>query len=296
MKNRASLLVGFLWLATLVSSYSQPLPVRLVFPHLGNGNFEFTALNGSTANYTIYASTDLVNWIPLTNLVSDTAQFQVRDVQAANFQHRFYRVKAEALPPPVIAPTITAQPQSQTVTEGVTVTFSVVADGTKPMNYQWMFNGVTISGPNGPQLTINNAQSANAGNYTVLVSNGAGFAMSQPATLTVNKADLAPDSIAGKTITSSITSGSPPFASSGTARMVVASSGNTYLIVPVSGNIRPASGTYSYTKTGANTATVILSDPLLGSQVGELTFINSTGGTFITRGFGTFQTGNFSIN
>jgi len=36
-----------------------------------------------------------------------------------------------------VAPSITTQPGSQTVTVGQTATFTVVATGTPPLSYQW---------------------------------------------------------------------------------------------------------------------------------------------------------------
>jgi len=45
-----------------------------------------------------------------------------------------------------VAPTIAAQPASQTVTAGQTATFSVVANGTAPLGYQWQKNGANIGG------------------------------------------------------------------------------------------------------------------------------------------------------
>src|SRR5213078_3680465 len=45
-----------------------------------------------------------------------------------------------------VGPTITTQPVSQTVTAGQTATFTVVAAGTAPLNYQWQKNGANISG------------------------------------------------------------------------------------------------------------------------------------------------------
>jgi hypothetical protein len=84
------------------------------------------------------------------------------------------------------APTITTQPQGQTVTAGVTVALSVTATGSPTPTYQWSFDGATISGANSSTLTINNVQSANAGNYTVSVANSSGTVTSNTASLTVN--------------------------------------------------------------------------------------------------------------
>jgi hypothetical protein len=85
-------------------------------------------------------------------------------------------------------PTITTHPQSQTVTVGASVTFTVVASGTPPLSYQWRFNRVPIAGATGPTLVLNAVQASDAGSYTVVVSNAHGNATSQPAILTVNAA------------------------------------------------------------------------------------------------------------
>ena len=43
-----------------------------------------------------------------------------------------------------VAPSITTQPGSQSVTAGQTATFSVAATGTAPLSYQWQKNGVNV--------------------------------------------------------------------------------------------------------------------------------------------------------
>jgi len=87
--------------------------------------------------------------------------------------------------PPPVPPTIVNQPQSQTVLAGATVTFSVGATGTLPLEYAWRFNGVPIPGGTAPVLTLVNVGPTNAGNYSVIVSNPAGFAISSNAVLQV---------------------------------------------------------------------------------------------------------------
>jgi len=64
------------------------------------------------------------------------------------------------------------------------VTFSVGAAGW-PLNYQWRFNGTSISGATNSQYTITSAQPTNTGDYSVIVSNAAGSVLSSNATLTV---------------------------------------------------------------------------------------------------------------
>jgi hypothetical protein len=86
------------------------------------------------------------------------------------------------------APNISAHPQSQTVTVGSSVTFSVSASGSGTLSYQWRKNGTNISGANGFSHTISNVQTADAGNYDVVVVNFVGTVTSSSATLTVSQA------------------------------------------------------------------------------------------------------------
>jgi hypothetical protein len=84
-----------------------------------------------------------------------------------------------------IAPTISIPPQSQTVQQGQSATFTVTASGTSPLTYQWRFNDADLAGANGSSYTRFNAQTADAGEYRVVVTNAAGAVTSAPATLTV---------------------------------------------------------------------------------------------------------------
>ena len=68
---------------------------------------------------------------------------------------------------------------------GSTATFTLGYTGTPPLTFQWRRNGAPIAGGNSPILVINNVQSANAGSYTVRISNSLGSVSSVPATLTV---------------------------------------------------------------------------------------------------------------
>ena len=86
-------------------------------------------------------------------------------------------------------PTITTQPVSRTVTAGTGTTFSVTASGSVP-SYQWYFNGTAITGATGPEYTITNAQTTNAGSYHVVVSNFYGTVTSNTVQLTVNPAPI----------------------------------------------------------------------------------------------------------
>ncbi|HPC60588.1 MAG TPA: immunoglobulin domain-containing protein [Verrucomicrobiota bacterium] len=85
-------------------------------------------------------------------------------------------------------PLLTTYPQSQTVTAGASVTLTAAAQGTGPLSYQWKFNGANLAGATLPSLILDNVQTANAGSYTVSVTNNAGSDTSSPATLTVHYA------------------------------------------------------------------------------------------------------------
>lgn len=92
-----------------------------------------------------------------------------------------------ALSPPV-PPTIVAQPVSQAVNLGGSASLSVTASGTAPLAYQWFLDGASIAGATSAAYTVADAQPANAGSYTVIVSNAAGSVTSSAATLTVDAA------------------------------------------------------------------------------------------------------------
>jgi len=86
---------------------------------------------------------------------------------------------------PATPPTIIGQPQSQTVIAGSNATFSVTANGTSPLMYQWYKGSTTVPGATNPVYTINSAGAANAGSYLVTIGNSVGSVTSVVATLTV---------------------------------------------------------------------------------------------------------------
>jgi len=85
------------------------------------------------------------------------------------------------------APFIVAQPQNLAVTAGQGASFIVLAGGTANLGYQWYFNTNTpVPNGTGSILTLANVQSANAGVYTVVVTNLAGTVTSTNAFLAVS--------------------------------------------------------------------------------------------------------------
>lgn len=92
------------------------------------------------------------------------------------------------VPDVIVPPVIQSQPLSQTVVPGDTVTFSVTAGGSAPLNYQWSLDGNPIAGATKSSLTLENIQHrtpSTEGEYSVLVSNPAGTIVSSNAQLTL---------------------------------------------------------------------------------------------------------------
>jgi hypothetical protein len=84
-------------------------------------------------------------------------------------------------------PIIVQQPVARSVVAGNSATFSVEAIGSDPRTYQWRFNNSNIPGATNSSLTIFDAQSANQGNYSVVINNSFGSVTSGNAGLTVQE-------------------------------------------------------------------------------------------------------------
>jgi hypothetical protein len=121
-------------------------------------------------------------------------------------------------------PVITSQPLNRTNLAGTTATFSVAlsSNSSAPFGFQWykfgtnlLVNGGNISGATSSTLSLQNVIAADAGLYSVLVSNAAGALMSSNSTLTViDPAILAQPigitNIIGSTVSFIVTAGGTP--------------------------------------------------------------------------------------
>lgn len=87
--------------------------------------------------------------------------------------------------PAPAAPALLCQPTDQAVNSGASATFFALANGIPSPSYQWRFNGADIPGATATAYTRTNLQAADAGSYSVVVSNGAGTVPSRNAVLTV---------------------------------------------------------------------------------------------------------------
>ncbi len=106
-----------------------------------------------------------------------------------------------------------------------------------------------------------------------------------------------PTSIAGYTITVTITSGASPFATDGSYRFLPAASGNTYNVVGIVG-VANSSGTYSYTRIPTAAGYISYDDSVTGPGfTSQLSCDSATSGTvFLTKSSGGgYQTGLFTM-
>jgi hypothetical protein len=194
------------------------------------------AIAGSnSSSYTTPATTSSDNGAQFTAVVSNAAG-------SATSSAAVLTVSTAA-----VAPAITAQPASQTVTVGQTATFSVAATGTAPLTYQWKKNSVAVSGANSATYTTPATTSSDSGaQFTVVVSNVAGSAASSAAVLTVSPAAVAP-SITAQPTNQTVTAGQ-------TATFSVAATGTAPLAYQWKKNSVAINGTNASSYTTPATA------------------------------------------
>jgi uncharacterized delta-60 repeat protein len=85
----------------------------------------------------------------------------------------------------VYPPTISVQPVGQTIGVGSNFTVSVTATGNPAVAYQWRTNGMFINGATASSYTVTNAQTSDAADYDVVITNSIGSITSSVATVSV---------------------------------------------------------------------------------------------------------------
>ena len=84
-----------------------------------------------------------------------------------------------------LAPAVQVPPASQTVPYSGNAAFSVIASGTPPLSYQWRFAANPVPGATASSLLLTDVTLANAGSYSVVITNLYGSVTGGPAVLTV---------------------------------------------------------------------------------------------------------------
>lgn len=113
--------------------------------------------------------------------------FAVGETTIVGFTSTSQVVVGDAPAAAPVAPVIATHPATQSASAGSSVTFTVGASG-GGLSYQWLFNNAAIAGATSATYTIPAVAAANAGTYSVRVSNSAGSQTSNAATLTVTAA------------------------------------------------------------------------------------------------------------
>ncbi len=89
-------------------------------------------------------------------------------------------------------PRVTTQPADIAADAGGAASLTVVSSGTPPLHYQWRKAGAALPAQTNATLTLSNLVLADAGLYSVVVSNRAGLDLSREARLSVAQLQLAP--------------------------------------------------------------------------------------------------------
>ena len=95
------------------------------------------------------------------------------------------RTGNDALVTTLLPPTIAQQPENLFLIAGSTASFTVEANGTAPLAYQWMKNGNNIVGATGKVLQLPAVDGGDAGHYSVQINSPYGSATSDSASLSV---------------------------------------------------------------------------------------------------------------
>jgi hypothetical protein len=85
----------------------------------------------------------------------------------------------------LVPPFLITSPSAQSAIAGGVATFVVAAGGSHPLAYQWQFNSGSIPGATNAVLSVTNAHLADAGRYTVTVTNLGGSITSPSVLLSV---------------------------------------------------------------------------------------------------------------
>ena len=114
-----------------------------------------------------------------------------------------------------------------------------------------------------------------------------------------SSANIAPAGFGARNMAVAVNDGSAPFSNTGTYTLTTdGAAGDTsgnYTITGDGATIGDSSGTYTYNRTGTNTATLFLTDSSLGDVTAELNFDSSTSGSVVSSdSTGGFQTGTFT--
>ena len=226
------------------------------FKDPGSSNFVIVAANPSaypvrqTFMLTNFPATGtMTQWVTSASLsLSNQGPINVTNNSFTYLLPEWTVVSFNFIKPVTNAPSIVQSPTNQTGMIYGAVTFSVAANGSEPLSYQWFFNGTNLlSGATNTSLTLTGLAPTNAGNYSVIVTNYLGSITSAVAALTIAtnahfvlKAD---DGFGGSSFN---TVGNWTNTSNGAVASFAPANGVTYLTGPFTLRTPAAAGDYAF--------------------------------------------------
>ena len=160
---------------------------------LTDSGFEIQGIGGaSNGVFDVLASTDLSvpvdSWSSIGSFNFDASgNFDVTNPVPDETDMEFFALHVTDISTNT-PPFITSQPSDQIVQLGQGASFSVTADGSHPLFYQWHFNTNTVlSAGTNATFTIATVSSNDVGGYSVVVSNNSGSVTSVVAQLTIGE-------------------------------------------------------------------------------------------------------------
>ena len=167
-------------LTVLAPPYIVTQPGSLVVTQNQDAAFSVTAVGYAPLSYQWQSNSSPISGATASNYTVTNAQPDDAGSYCVVIANLYGSITSDVATLTVLVPpSITLQPQSQTLLVGNCALFSVAATGSTPLYYQWQWNGAPQT--NGIDLT--NYTGCVAGNYSVLVSNQAGVKLSDTATL-----------------------------------------------------------------------------------------------------------------
>jgi hypothetical protein len=142
-----------------------------VFYGLAGGGYTLSIDAGTNTSLTVSGLTP-----------GETYHFAVAAYDAARDESPLSNEVIDSIP---ALPLITTEPLSQEAIAGATAAFAVSATSTAPFTFQWFDGPAALPGATNATLTVPDVSDANAGSYSVVISNGGGSVTSSVATLSV---------------------------------------------------------------------------------------------------------------
>lgn len=288
----------------------QPAPIP---PSITSQPSNVTVVAGSPASLSVQASGTAplsYQWFKGASAISGATSATFSIASAASADAGSYTVRVTNIAGTVtssavtitvqVPPAITTQPSNVTVVAGSSASLSVQASGTAPLSYQWLKAGVPISGATSATYSIASATSADAGSYTVTVTNVAGNVTSSAATITVR----VPPSITTQPSNVTVVAGSPfslTVQASGTAPLSyqwfkggTSIAGATSATYSVASAVANSAGSYTVRVTNiagnvTSTAAIVTvqTPPTITTQPANLSLVTGTSGSLTVQAAGT---------